>query len=117
MSTASYTKICPICTAKSLYSVIFVIIVVLVVILAAIAVFARNKSGSGNALLGQMRTKQDNLEHILNMFNERDQITSHDVEKLLGVSAATANNYLDELLAHDLVKQHGSNTGYIYTRK
>jgi Fic family protein len=46
-----------------------------------------------------------------------ENITNNDVEKLLGVSDATATRYLEELEKEGLIKQQGETGKYTYYQK
>ncbi|MCK4386647.1 MAG: DUF977 family protein [Candidatus Pacebacteria bacterium] len=75
-------------------------------------------------IFGQSKKKRENKEKILNLMrNGRGQnaepmpkITNNDVEKLCGVSHATAERYLDELEKNGKLTQHGKiGTNVFYT--
>lgn len=60
---------------------------------------------------------EESKEKIMALFDVQKEITNDDVEKLLGVSHATATNYLDELEKMGSIAQHGvSGRGVFYTR-
>ncbi|MDP3996105.1 MAG: FaeA/PapI family transcriptional regulator [bacterium] len=62
--------------------------------------------------------KEDRKERIMRLFSEKSEIQNDDVEKLLGVSDATATNYLSELEAEGKVEQVGERgRGVFYTIK
>lgn len=56
---------------------------------------------------GQVDQKRKNLEKIEAFLEDRDAITNNDVEKLLVVSNATAERYLDELEKEGKLTQIG----------
>lgn len=59
------------------------------------------------------KAKQD----ILNLIQQKGQVNNNDIEKLLGVSDATATNYLQELEQEGKIIQHGdTGRGVFYTK-
>jgi len=68
--------------------------------------------GAGYALAKQrsnarQRKKEERKSKILELFKTRTEITNNDVEKLLGVSDASATNYLNELERAGKITQKG----------
>jgi len=55
----------------------------------------------------QFETKKENKEKILQFFKGKEKVVNNDIEKLLGVSDATATRYLDELEKEGKITQHG----------
>jgi len=55
----------------------------------------------------QVKKRKENLGQIMGWLASRKQITNDDVEKLLGVSNATAERYLDELEEQGKIVQVG----------
>lgn len=53
------------------------------------------------------RKKEENKGKILEMLKDKNKITNNDVEKMLGVSDATATRYLDELEKEGKIRQVG----------
>lgn len=75
----------------------------------------RNKEGF---VSGQMEQKAENKQKILAFVQEHGKIQNNDVEKLVGVSNATAERYLDELEKEGKLTQHGViGQGVFYTPK
>jgi len=74
--------------------------------------------GQGSNLPQINRARQDRKEEgkkmILTLFKEKEQITNSDVERLLGVSDATATNYLEELEQEEKVRQEGATGKYVF---
>jgi len=58
--------------------------------------------------------KTEGKERILKELQDKDKITNNDVEKLLGVSDATATNYLQELEDEGKIKQIGKTGSGVY---
>jgi len=64
--------------------------------------------GGTNAFINaQKEQKERGKQQIINMLSTKPQIQNNDVEKLLGVSDATATNYLQELEDEGKIKQIG----------
>ena len=75
---------------------------------------------SGIAKVNETRqnAKAEAKDKILKLFNNKTEITNDDVQKLLGVSDATATNYLNELEQEGIITQIGKEgRGVKYTRK
>ena len=84
-------------------------VILIIVALAGIALgmylARRGKSG----LISEQETrKAENKQKILAFVQEHGQIKNNDVEKLAGVSNATAERYLDELEKEGKLAQHGT---------
>ena len=58
--------------------------------------------------------KEDNGGKILKFIQENQRITNNDVEKLLGVSDATATRYLDDLEKEEKISQIGDTGQGVY---
>ena len=90
-----------------------------IVALAGIALgmyFTRR--GKGGFISGQMEQKAENKHKILTFVQANEKIQNNDVEKLAGVSNATAERYLDELEKEGAIIQHGViGQGVFYTLK
>ena len=67
-------------------------------------------------IFGQVKKKVENKEKILEFLNSNEKITNNDVEKLLGVSDATATRYLNELEKEQKIKQIGTVGHAVYYR-
>mgnify|MGYP001583178688 FL=1 len=78
---------------------------------------ARRGKTSG-FIVKQMEQKTENKQKILAFVQEHGKIQNNDVEKLTGVSNATAERYLDELEKEGKLTQHGTiGQGVFYTAK
>ena len=62
----------------------------------------------------QSKKKAENKEKILEFLHENEKVVNNDIEKLLGVSDATATRYLDELEKEDKVEQIGKTGHSVY---
>lgn len=84
----------------------FVLIIVAIVGIALGMYMARR--GKRGLISGQMEQKSENKQKILAFVQEHGKIQNNDVEKLAGVSNATAERYLDELEKEGKLTQHGT---------
>lgn len=85
-------------------------IILIIVAFAGIALgmyIARRKANTG-FIAKQMEQKTENKQKILAFVQENGKIQNNDVEKLAGVSNATAERYLDELEKEGKLTQHGT---------
>lgn len=53
-------------------------------------------------------------KQIMELFSKQERVTNDDVQKLLGVSDATAERYLDSLEKQNLLTQHGKTGVAVY---
>lgn len=61
------------------------------------------------------KRKEEAKEKILQLFEDKEEISNNDVENLIKVSDRTATNYLDELEKEGLIKQLGkTGRGVVY---
>ena len=81
------------------------ILVALIGIVLGMYFARRGKSGF---ISGQMEQKAENKQKILTFVQEHGKVQNNDVEKLAGVSNATAERYLDELEKEGKLTQHGT---------
>mgnify|MGYP001599780850 CR=1 FL=1 len=84
----------------------FVLIIVAFVGIALGMYIARRKTNAG-FIAKQMEQKSENKQKILAFVQTNGKIQNNDVEKLAGVSNATAERYLDELEKDGKLTQHG----------
>ncbi len=78
---------------------------------------ARRKTNTG-LIAKQIENKAENKQKILGFVQANGKIQNNDVEKLAGVSNATAERYLDELEKGGKLTQHGViGQGVFYTPK
>ncbi len=57
---------------------------------------------------GQIKEKAENKEKVMQLVRERGRVQNDDVERLVGVSNATAERYLNELEKEGKLTQHGA---------
>lgn len=78
---------------------------------------ARRKANTG-FIAKQMEQKTENKQKILEFIQANGKIQNNDVEKLVGVSNATAERYLNELEKEGKLTQHGTiGQSVFYTQK
>ena len=88
---------------------ILTIVAVIGIVLGAY--FARRKNDG--LLAGQTKKKAENKEKILEFMRENKKVANNDIEKILGVSDATATRYFDELEKEGKVRQVGKTGRYV----
>ena len=66
-----------------------------------------SSKGDGGLIARQQAEKKENKRKIREFMQGKDTITNNEVEKLLGVSNATAERYLDELEKEGTLEQVG----------
>jgi predicted HTH transcriptional regulator len=95
-------------------------LILILVAIAGIALgmyIARRKANTG-FIAKQVEQKTENKQKILEFVQANGKIQNNDVEKLVGVSDATAGRYLDELEKEGKLTQHGDiGQGVFYTLK
>ena len=76
------------------------------------------RRGKGDLISEQTKQKAENKQKILAFVQANEKIQNNDVEKLAGVSNATAERYLDELEQEGKLTQHGEiGQNVFYTSK
>lgn len=65
----------------------------------------------------QAKEKEENKRKILAAFGQGRRVTNDDVQKLLGVSDATATRYLEELEKEGKIKQVGAAGKGVYYQR
>ena len=70
--------------------------------------WAKRRGGLSVANAEVARRKEEAKERIMELFGEKEEIAYDDVEGLLGVSDATATNYLSELEEEGKIVQIGT---------
>ena len=74
---------------------------------ALVWVIKKRKSGFAAFNLKRQQAKRQAKKKILKLLKEKENISNNDVERLLGVSDATATNYLQELENENRIIQIG----------
>lgn len=65
----------------------------------------------------RVENKNKNLEKIRGVFSRQNRVANDDIEKLLGVSDATATRYLDDLEKEGFIRQVGKTGQHVYYEK
>ena len=101
--------------------VIWIILISLLLItgIGAILFIARQQAASEGPghkykLSPQVREKRENLTAILEYLKTHDRVNNNEVERLLGVSDATAERYLNELQEAEFIEQVGDSGRGVY---
>ena len=96
------------------------IIFILGFVLGAVVVYfgmrRRTVSGIASYVQDQQSEKQGRKEKILAMIREKGSTTNNDVETALGVSDASASNYLQELEREGKIEQIGERGRFVAYR-
>jgi len=95
----------------------YTILIVVAIAGIALGVYLARR-GKGDLISEQAEQKTGNKKKILEFVQQHGKIQNNDVEKLAGVSNATAERYLDELEKEGKLTQHGDiGQGVFYTVK
>ena len=80
--------------------------------------FQKKQNPLDQAQAARQAKKEKAKQQILQLFQNKEQVTNNDVEKLVGVSDATATNYLQELEKQGKIEQKGkTGRGVFYILK
>ena len=84
-------------------------LILIIVALAGIALgmYIARRNANAGFIAKQVEQKTENKQKILAFVQEHGKIQNNDVEKLVGVSNATAERYLDELEKENKLTQNG----------
>ncbi len=74
----------------------------------ALGMYIARRNATAGFIAKQMEQKAENKKKILTFIQTNGKIQNNDVEKLAGVSNATAERYLDELEKEGKLTQHGA---------
>ncbi len=103
---------------------VFLVIIIFVVVVAGGLVWAVREEykNAGQKEMPQLmqeqaKEKAEHLQEIKDLAAGKNKITNDDIQKLLGVSDATAVRYLDELEKEGALKQVGKTGKYTYYSK
>ena len=84
----------------------------------ALGMYIARRNANAGFIAKQMEQKTENKKKILTFLQTNEKIQNNDVEKLVGVSNATAERYLDELEKEGKLTQYGViGQGVYYTPK
>lgn len=65
----------------------------------------------------RIQKRQEALQKVMELFVNQEKITNSDIQKLLSISDATANNYLNQLQKEGNIAQHGSDGHSVFYTK
>lgn len=74
------------------------------------------KQQKSNLMEDQSKEKAEHLQKIKDFMENKDRAVNDDVQKLLGVSDATAERYLNELEKAGILHQKGEKKGVFYEK-
>lgn len=95
----------------------YLILIIVAVVGIALGMYLARR-GKGDLISEQGEKKAENKQKIIAFVQANGKIQNNDVEKLAGVSNATAERYLDELEKEGKLTQHGTiGQGVFYTPK
>jgi putative peptidoglycan lipid II flippase len=77
----------------------------------------KETNGISEFMEAQAGIKRENKQKIVDFLQGKEKITNNDVEKLLLVSNATAERYLNQLEQEGVLKQIGNTGKYVYYKK
>lgn len=86
----------------------YFILVIVAIAGIALGMYSARRNANAGFIAKQMEKKTENKQKILSFVQEHEKIQNNDVEKLAGVSNATAERYLDELEKEGKLTQHGT---------
>ena len=96
----------------------YAILIIVAIAGIALGMYIARRNANAGFIAKQMEQKAENKQKILAFVQEHGKIQNNDVEKLAGVSNATAERYLDELEKEGKLTQHGViGHGVFYTIK
>lgn len=94
----------------------YTILIIVALVGIALGMYIARRNSNAGFIAKQMEQKTVNKQKILTFVQENGKIQNNDVEKLAGVSNATAERYLDELEKEGKLTQHGTiGQGVFYT--
>ena len=96
----------------------YLVLVIVALVGIALGMYIARRNVNAGFIAKQMEQKTENKKKILEFVQTHGKIQNNDVEKLAGVSNATAERYLDELEKEGKLTQHGViGQGVFYTPK
>jgi|SRR3989344_3617234 len=96
----------------------YLVLIVVAIVGIALGMYIARRNAKSGFIEKQMEQKTENKQKILEFIQTNGKIQNNDVEKLVAVSNATAERYLDELEKEGKLTQHGIiGQGVFYTPK
>lgn len=85
----------------------YFILIIVALFGIALGMYIARRNATAGFIAKQIEQKSQNKQKILTFVQQHGKIQNNDVEKLTGVSNATAERYLDELEKEGKLTQHG----------
>lgn len=96
----------------------YLVLIIIALVGIALGMYIARRKATAGFIAEQTAKKAENKQKILTFIQTNAKIQNNDVEKLAGVSNATAERYLDELEKEGKLTQHGViGQGVFYTPK
>ena len=96
----------------------YVVLIIIALVGIALGMYLARRNANAGYIAKQMEQKVKNKQKILTFVQEQGKIQNNDVEKLVNVSNATAERYLNELEKEGDLTQHGTiGQNVFYTSK
>ncbi|MCR4264202.1 MAG: DUF977 family protein, partial [Candidatus Roizmanbacteria bacterium] len=94
----------------------YLLLIIIAIAGVALGMYIARQKADAGFIAEQTAKKTENKQKILTFIQTNEKIQNNDVEKLAGVSNATAERYLDELEKEGKLTQHGTiGQGVFYT--
>jgi len=94
-----------------------VIAVIALLGLGILELLKRSSKDLSGLIEKQAKEKEEHFQKIKDFILDKEKITNNDIEKLLGVSDATAERYLNELEKDGTIKQVGKTGKSVFYSK
>ncbi|MDO8571154.1 MAG: DUF977 family protein [bacterium] len=96
----------------------YLLLAIVAIVGIALGMYIARRKANAGFIAKQVEQKAENKQKILAFVQTHGKIQNNDVEKLAGVSNATAERYLNELEKEGRITQHGViGQGVFYTLK
>ena len=86
----------------------YLILIIVALVGIALGMYIARRKANDGFIAKQMEQKAENKQKILEFTQANGKIQNNDVEKLVSVSNATAERYLNELEKEGRLAQHGT---------
>jgi len=90
----------------------YLVFIIVGIVGVVVGMYLARKTSS--TVVEQTKPTDERTEKIVALLGENEKITNNDVEKLFGVSDATATRYLDELEKEGVLSQVGEGGRGVY---
>lgn len=86
----------------------YIVLIIVAIAGIALGMYIARRNANAGFIAKQVEQKVENKQKILEFVQANAKVQNNDVEKLTGVSNATAERYLDELEKEGKLTQHGA---------